>query len=154
MPEEMPEEMPEREIPNASTVRRTWAASLDLAAEGRPVPFRRDAEEFAVLPAVLLRDVLGRAVPPPEVVAEEDGWSVLLHGHPVAADGSTLEAALTDFLDAVRDYAAAWEDRLHRAPDHQHAAALVQLVTLSDDEALMGWARSATSGTRATVPTT
>ena len=136
--------MSERELPNATTVRSTWAASLDLAAEGRPVPFRRDAEEFVLLPAELLRDVLRRAVAPPEVVAEADGWSVLLHGHPVAADGGTLDEALADFLSALRDYADAWEEGLHTAPNHRHAAALVQLVALEDDDALATWARSGT----------
>jgi hypothetical protein len=136
--------MPEREIPNATAVRSTWAASLDLAAEGRPVPFRRDTEEFVLLPAELLRDVLRRAVAPPEVVAEENGWSVLLHGHPVAADGGTLDEALADFLSALRDYVDAWEEGLHMAPNHRHAAALVQLVALEDDDALATWARSGT----------
>jgi len=143
--------MGEREIPNASSVRNTWASVLDLAAEGRPVPFRRDGEEFALLPAGLLRDVLGRAVPAPEVVAEDGGWSVLLHGHPVAADGSTLDEALVDFVSGLRDYATAWEERLHAAPDHQHAAALVQLAALVDDATLIAWARSGTHDTGATA---
>jgi hypothetical protein len=142
----------EREIPNASTVRSTWAASLDLAAEGRPVAFRRDSDEFVLLPAALLRDVLRRAVPPPDVVAEHEGWSVLLHGHPVAADGATLDEALDDFVSALRDYADAWEERLHSATDHEHAAALVQLVALVDDDALMAWARSGTSVARSPAP--
>jgi hypothetical protein len=137
---------------NATAVRSTWAASLDLAAEGRPVAFRRDAEDFVLLPAELLRDVLRRAVAPPEVVAEDDGWSVLLHGHPVAADGATLEEALEDFIVAVRDYAAAWDERLHAAPDHQHAAALVQHVVLSDDEALRAWARADLADGRPVLP--
>ena len=131
----------ERPNPNASTVRRTWAATLDLAAEGRPVAFHRDAEEFVLLPAELLRDLLRRAVPAPEVVAEDGGWTVALPGHPVAADGATLDAALADFVSALRDYVSAWEERLHRAPDHRHAAALVQHVALAEDEALLAWAR-------------
>ena len=144
--------MPERALPNATTVRSTWAASLDLAAEGRPVAFRRDADDFVLLPADLLRDVLRRAVPPPEVVAEHEGWSVLLHGHPVAADGATLDEALSDFLSALRDYADAWEDHLHAAPDHRHAAALVQHVALCDEAALLAWARSDTSEGRTNLP--
>mgnify|MGYP001604953462 CR=1 FL=1 len=141
--------MSERPEPNASTVRRTWAATLDLAAEGRPVAFHREDEDFVLLPADLLRDVLRRAVPPPEVVPEADGWSVLLPGHPVAADGTTLDAALEDFVSALRDYASAWDERLHRAPDHRHAAALVQHVVLSDDDVLLAWARG---GAGAEVP--
>jgi hypothetical protein len=127
--------------PNATYVRRTWSATLDMAAEGRAVIFHRDDEAFVLLQADLLRDLLARAVPAPEVIAEEDGWTVLLQGHPVASDGSTLDAALDDFVVALRDYATAWDERLHRAPNHQHAAALVQHVTLSDDKALLRWAR-------------
>ena len=102
---------------------------------------RPDDEALVLLPAEFLRDVLRRAVPPPEVVAEEDGWSVLLHGHPVAADGGTLDQALADLLSALRDYTDAWEEGLHAAPNHRHAAALVQLVALEDDDALLAWAR-------------
>ena len=98
-------------------------------------------EDLVRIPAELLRDLLRRAVTPPEVVAEEDGWSVLLHGHPVAAHGATLDEALADLVSALRDYADAWEDGLHSAPDHHHAAALVQLVAVEDDDALVAWAR-------------
>ena len=101
---------------------------------------RPDDEELVRIPAEFVRDLLRRAVAPPEVVAEEDGWSVLLHGHPVAAHGATLDEALADFLSALRDYAAAWQQGLHIAPDHRHAAALVQLVALEDDDALVAWA--------------
>jgi hypothetical protein len=147
----------ERDAPNASTIRQTWAATLDLAAEGRPVTFHREDQDFALLPAGLLRDVLLRAVPAPEVIAEADGWSVLLPGHPVAADGATLDAALQDFISALRDYATAWDERLHLATGQRHAAALVQHVTLSGDDVLLAWARgSAGAGAIASaeVPTT
>jgi hypothetical protein len=126
--------------PTATSVRGSWAASLNAAAERRPVVFHRGDQNFALLPAPLLRDVLRRAVPAPEVIAEDDGWTVLLPGHPVAADGSTLDEALRDFVSALRDYADAWDDRLHRAPNHQHAAALIQHVCVSDDDELLVWA--------------
>ena len=126
--------------PTATSVRGSWAASLNAAAERRPVVFHRGDQNFALLPAPLLRDVLRRAVPAPEIIAEDDGWTVLLPGHPVAADGSTLDEALRDFVSALRDYADAWDDRLHRAPNHQHAAALIQHVCVSDDDELLAWA--------------
>jgi len=126
--------------PTATSVRGSWAASLNAAAERRPVVFHRGDQNFALLPAPLLRDVLRRAVPAPEIIAEDDGWTVLLPGHPVAADGSTLDEALRDFVSALRDYADAWDDRLHRAPNHQHAAALMQHVSVSDDDELLAWA--------------
>jgi hypothetical protein len=127
--------------PTATSVRGSWAASLNAAADRRPVVFHRGDQDFALLPAPLLRDVLRRAVPAPEILAEDDGWTVLLPGHPVAADGSTLDEALRDFVSALRDYADAWDDRLHRAPNHQHAAALMQHVSVSDDDELLAWAR-------------
>lgn len=125
----------------ATAVRSAWAASLNAAADHRPVVFHRGEQDFALLPASLLRDVLRRAVPAPEVIAEDEGWTVLLPGHPVAADGATLDEALRDFVSALRDYADAWDDRLHRTPNHQHAAALVQHVSVSDDDELFTWAR-------------
>ena len=125
----------------ATAVRQSWAAALNAAAAARPVVFHRGQQDFALLPAELVRDVLRRVVPAPEVVAEDEGWTVVLPGHPVAADGSTLDEALRDFVHALRDYAAAWDDRLHRAPNHRHAAALVQHVYISSDEDLLRWAR-------------
>ncbi len=126
--------------PTSTEVRRSWAATLNAAADRRPVVFYRGDQDFSLLSASLLRDVLRRAVPAPEVVAEDDGWTVVLPGHPVAADGSTLDSALDDFVSALRDYAEAWQDRLHQAPNHQHAASLVHHVALSDDDELREWA--------------
>jgi hypothetical protein len=125
----------------ATAVRRSWAATLNAAADRRPVVFHRGEQDFALLPVPLLHEVLRRAVPAPEVVAEDGGWTVVLPGFPVAADGLTLDEALRDFVRALRDYALAWDDQLHRAPNHQHAAALVQHVCISDDDQLLLWAR-------------
>lgn len=127
--------------PTATEVRASWAATLNAAADQRPVVFHRGDQAFALLPASLLRDVLRRAVPAPEVVAEDGGWTVLLPGHPVAADGMTLDDALRDFVAGLRDYADAWTERLHQAANHQHSAALVHHVVVSDDDELMAWAR-------------
>jgi len=125
---------------SATAVRGSWATSLNTAAEGRPVVFYRGKQDFALLPGSLLRDALRRAVPPPEIIAEDHGWTVLLPGYPVAADGATMESAVRDFVSALRDYAEAWDERLHRASNHQHAALLVQHVSLSDDDELYSWA--------------
>jgi len=95
----------------------------------------------------LFREVVRRAVPAPEIIAEDNGWTVVLPGHPVAADGQDLDEALCDFIAALRDYAAAWDSRLYLAPNHQHAAALVQHIYLSSDEDLMDWARGGTDQT-------
>lgn len=123
----------------ATDVRRSWREQLDRSATRVPVLFTRGPEEFAVLPVPLLRDALRRSVRPPVVVTEDDGWSVLLEGHPVAADGGGLAEAVDDFVHALRDYADAWVERLHDVPNHRDAALLVQLVASSSDEQLRAW---------------
>lgn len=54
--------------------------------------------------------------------------------------GVILDEALRDFVSARRDYADAWDERLHRAPNHRHAAALIQYVCVSEDDELLAWA--------------
>lgn len=123
----------------ATDVRRSWREQLDRAATRVPVVFTRGSEEFAVLPVALLRDTLRRSVRPPVVVAEDAGWSLLLEGHPVAADGGDLSEAVGNFVHALRDYADAWVERLHDVPNHRDAALLVHLVAASSDDELRSW---------------
>jgi hypothetical protein len=42
-------------------------------------------------------------------------------------------------VEALRESAADWEDPLLDAPNHRDNWALVQLVTLSDDDDLRSW---------------
>ena len=37
------------------------------------------------------------------VVPEADGWSVFIPGLPVSADGATIDEAVTEMVDALRD---------------------------------------------------
>lgn len=74
-----------------------------------------------------------------EVVAEAGGWSVFIPGLPVAADGASLDEAVREMVDALREYADDWQDRLHRAPGHREHRELVQLITTSDDQHLAAW---------------
>lgn len=136
----------EREA-TATAVRKSWAAALNTAAATRPLMFHRGEQDFALVSGRFFREVVRRAVPAPEIIAEDDGWTVVLPGHPVAADGEDLDAALRDFIAALRDYATAWDDRLHLAPNHQHAAALVQHTYLSSDADLLDWSRGRTDQT-------
>jgi hypothetical protein len=66
-------------------------------------------------------------------VAEGDGWSVYLPG--IAADGATVE----EMIDALRDYAEAWTERLRLAPNHADNWGLVQIITLASDGQLRDW---------------
>lgn len=103
---------------------------LEFSAGGR----------VAVVDADRLRHCLASAFPSrAEVVAEAEGWSVSVPGLPVAAAGATFDDAVSDVVDALREYTDDWQARLRLAPDHQHNWALVQLIALSDDRQLTDW---------------
>lgn len=113
---------------------------LDAAAAGRPATIRRDATHAAVVDAERLRHALGRLVPSrAEVVAEAGGWSAMLPGLPVAADGNSFDEAIDDLVTALRQYADDWNDHLLTAPNHSENWGLVQLVELSSDAQLREW---------------
>ena len=113
---------------------------LDAAEQGRPATVLRDSRRLAVVDAARLRDDLAKLTSPKvEAVAEAGGWSLFLPGVPVAADGGTFDEAVDEMIDALREYADDWADRLRLAPNHAGSWALVQLVTLSDNDQLRAW---------------
>lgn len=112
---------------------------LDASEAGLPVTVARDSRVSAVVDASRLRRALSMLVPTPVAVAEDDGWSLLMPGLPIAADGTDLFAAADDLIDALREYADDWRERLHDVPNHRDNWGLVQLVDLSDDEQLRSW---------------
>jgi hypothetical protein len=63
----------------------------------------------------------------------------LLPGLPLAADGATFDEAIEEMVQALREYAEDWQDRLGTAPDHEENQGLVQLIALSDDAELRDW---------------
>jgi len=113
---------------------------LDAAERGKVATVRRDSASAAVLDAVRLRHFLATVVPSrAQVVAEAGGWSVFIPGLPVAADGPTFDAALDEMVQALREYAEDWQDRLLDAPNHRDNWGLVQMISLSDDDQLREW---------------
>ena len=112
---------------------------LDAAAGGLPAGLRRDRESFVVVDAVRLRRLLAAVPHRAEVVAEAGGWSVFIPGTPVAADAATLDEAIMETVEALREYAADWADHLSAVANHADNWGLVQLVTLSTDTELAGW---------------
>ncbi|MCX4753811.1 prevent-host-death protein [Kitasatospora purpeofusca] len=113
---------------------------LDAAGQGRVATVRRDTDCAAVVDAGRLRHALTLLCPSKaEVVAEGGGWSVFFPGLPVAADGGTFDEAIDEMVDALREYAEDWQDRLLNAPNHRDNWGLVQLIGLSDDAQLRGW---------------
>ncbi len=113
---------------------------LDAAERGRVATVRRDAGRTAVVDVERLRTVLATLSPSrAQVVAEAGGWSVFIPGLPVAADGATFEEAIVEMIDALREYAEDWQERLLDAPNHRNNWGLVQLISLSTDDQLRDW---------------
>jgi len=115
---------------------------LDAAESGMVATVRRESATTAVLDAARLRHFLASVVPSrARVIHEAGGWSVFIPGLPIAADGETFEEAITDMVEALREYARDWQDHLHGAPNHRDNWGLVQLISLSDDDQLRDWLR-------------
>lgn len=113
---------------------------LDAAERGQVATVRRDSTSAVVLDAGRLRHFLASVVPSrAQVVAEAGGWSVFIPGLPVAADGPTFDVAVEEMVQALREYALDWQDRLAQAPNHRDNWGLVQLIGLSDDDQLRDW---------------
>lgn len=113
---------------------------LDAAEKGHVATVRRETAKTAVVDVERLRRFLSSLVPSrAQVVPEGDGWSVFIPGLPVAADGATFDEAITEMIEALREYADDWQERLLDAPNHQENWGLVQLISLSDDDQLTDW---------------
>jgi hypothetical protein len=132
--------MTSRHFPSYTAARTNLRTVLDSAQTGQVTTLDRDDERYVVMAAEPLRAELTRLRPAHAVVvAEGDGWAALLPGLPAAGDGGSLDEAVDDLIDALRDYALDWNDHLLNAPNHRANWALVQLVELSSDEQLRAW---------------
>ncbi|WP_255308252.1 prevent-host-death protein [Streptomyces marincola] len=101
---------------------------------------RRNSGRAAVVDVERLRHYLSLACPAGvQAVAEADGWSILIRGLPVSADGATSDEAVDETVDTLCEYAEDWQDRLRVARHHRDNWGLVQLIGLSDDTQLAEW---------------
>ena len=133
-------QMPQVHYDSYTDARNNLKNLLDAAESGRVATVRRDSATAVVLDAERLRYFLASVVPShAEVLQEAGGWSVFIPGLPVAADGATFDEAITEMVDALREYAEDWQDRLLHAPNHRENWGLVQLISLSSDEQLREW---------------
>jgi hypothetical protein len=129
---------------SAREAREHFKDLLDAADEGRPATVTRQTRRVAAVDADRLVCFLTRSHPSgAQAVPDGDGWSVILPGVPVAADGATIEDAVDEMVEALRDYAEAWTERLRLAPNHEDNWGLVQIVTLASDEQLRNWLMAA-----------
>lgn len=125
---------------SAREAREHFKEILDAADDGRPATVRRDDRRIAAVDADRLLGFLSRTTPSQaQAVAENDGWSLFIPGLPVAADGATLDEAVEEMIDALREYADAWVERLRLAPNHADNWGLVQIVSLASDRQLRDW---------------
>ena len=113
---------------------------LDAAEQGRPATVRRDDSTAMVVDANRLLSFLRDVCPSrAQVVAEAGGWSIFIPGLPVAADGASFDEAVTEMIDALREYADDWQDHLDNVPNHTNNWGLVNLIALSSDDQLRQW---------------
>lgn len=124
-----------------SETRRRLREVLDAAEAGKAAGIERRGSRVALVERdrlhCLLADSwrLGR----PEAVAEAGGWSMFLPGTPIAADGADLDEAVEEFIEALREYAQDWEERLRLTPNHEHLWPLVLFVSMSSDAEIASW---------------
>ena len=121
--------------------RRRLREVLDAAEAGKAAGIERRKSRIALVERDRLHGLLADSwqLGRPEAVAETGGWSVFLPGTPLAADGFELEEAVEEFIQALREYAQDWEDRLRLAPNHEHLWPLVLFVSMSSDEEIANW---------------
>lgn len=140
--------MTTRHFGSYTAARTNLRALLDTARTGRVTTLTRERETFSVVDADVLRRQLQRLQPSRAVVvAEGGGWAALLPDLPVHGDGRTLDEAVDDLVEALREYAEDWNDHLLEAPNHRDSWPLVQLVELSTDQQLRDWLLASDSST-------
>lgn len=132
--------MPAVHYDSYTDARNNLKQLLDAAEHGLVATVRRDAALTAVLDAGRLRHFLASVVPSgAQVVQEGDGWSMFIPGLPIAADAASFDEAVSEMIEALREYALDWQDHLLSAPNHRDNWGLVQLISLSNDAQLIGW---------------
>ncbi len=116
---------------------------FDTAGRGHVVTVQRGTGAIALTDADRLRDYFGSTIPPRLRLAfEDDVWVASMDLRPFVSEGATPDEAIDDLVASLHEYAEDWDDHLSQAPNHSSAWGLVQLVNLSDDEALRTWLRS------------
>jgi len=113
---------------------------LDAAEEGRPAAVvRQDRSTALVDRQRFVRYLMALNAGRVELVPDGDAWLAIIADTPIAAEGDDAADAIDELIDAVRDYAADWSDRLRLAPNHEQNWGLVQLVDHSSDDELRVW---------------
>jgi hypothetical protein len=126
--------------PSVREARDNFKSLLDAADQARPAIISRNRQRVALVDADrLVYTLMATNRTRVQAVAENDGWSLFMPGLPIAADGNDLDSAIAEFIEALRDYAEAWIERLRFAPNHAMNWDLVQMITLATDAQLRDW---------------
>lgn len=142
---------PTRHFGSYTEARTRLRDVLDAAHSGVVTTVVRDHEQFVVTSGAQRREELVALWASEAVAAPEGGgWSVVLPGVPVHGDADTFDAAVDDLVDALREYAQDWNDRLRVAPNHRHLRPVVELVELSTDFELRAWILGGEPGAQVT----
>jgi hypothetical protein len=132
--------MQTRHFDSYTAARTNFRDLLDAAHAGYVTTLERERERYAVVDGDVLRAQLAILLPSRAVVAAEGGgWAAFLPGLPLSGEGEDLDGALDDLIEALREYAVDWNERLLNAPNHRGNWALANLVELSDDAQLKEW---------------
>ncbi len=113
--------------------------ALEAAREGVPVSLVQNTRRYALVDVERLLTAFAAASPQARVVHDGGRWCLFVPGLPVLAEGPTVNDMLDDAVGVLREYADDWIDGLCEPEESDAQWALVQLVSLSDDEQLRGW---------------
>ncbi|WP_067884241.1 hypothetical protein [Nocardia vaccinii] len=122
-----------------------FSQMLTTAEEGNVAVVSRQGKVSALVEIGRLRLLLAHIIRPhdPQVVRENGNWVAYLPGLPLAVEEPDLDTAITALIEAMREYAADWQDHLHSALNHRGNTDFVQFVELSTDEQLREWLTAA-----------
>lgn len=128
------------DYPTFAGTREHLKEVLDATAQGRTVTVGRGKEVSAVMPLDKVRDYFFRTLSPHTRIFREDERVVaIMDGRPFASEGQTVDEAVADLVDFLREYADEWDSHYRHATNHVQNWGLVQLVKFSTDAQLNDW---------------
>ncbi|NNH69985.1 prevent-host-death protein [Nocardia uniformis] len=118
---------------------------LTTAEQGNVAVVSRKGKDSALVEVGRLRWLLSHIISAhePQIVRENNNWVAYLPGLPLAVEEPDFDTAVNALIEAMREYAADWQDHLHAALNHRKNVDFVQFVELSTDDQLREWLTAA-----------